>query len=101
MVIKIANNTSITREGLDMIFKHTILLKEALCGLSFDLPHLNGKTYKINNDLGSVIRPGYKKIIPELGFVREEGVGSLVIEFNVKFPEKLNKESIEKLKDIL
>ena len=101
LFIKIVNNTSMSREGLDMIFKQTISLKEALCGLSFDLPHLNGKTYKINNDLGSVIRPGYKKIISDLGFVREESIGSLIIEFDVKFPEKMDKDSIQKLKEIL
>ena len=99
--IKIKNNSCFVREGLDLIYKQTISLKEALCGLEFDLPHLNGKTYKINNDIGSVIQPGYKKYIPNMGFIRDDVKGSLIIEFNVTFPEKISIENINNIKDIL
>ena len=99
--IKIINDTNLERDGLDLIFKQTISLKEALCGVSFDLHHLNGKTYKINNDLGSIIKPGYKKHIPKMGFIRDDSCGSLIIEFNVNFPEKISNENIKKLRDIL
>ena len=99
--IKINNSTTFVRDGLDLIYKQTISLKEALCGLEFDLPHLNGKIYKINNDIGSVIQPGYKKYIPKMGFLRDENKGSLIIEFNVSFPEKISKDNINKIKDIL
>ena len=99
--IKIDNDSRLERNGLDVIFKQKISLKEALCGVSFDLPHLNGKTYKINNDLGSVIKPGYKKYIPNMGFIRDDVCGSLIIEFQVDFPEKISTEDIKKLETIL
>ena len=101
IIIKIKNSTNLERKGLDILYKQTITLKEALCGVCFDLPHLNGKIYKINNDVGSIIQPGYKKIIPNMGFKRENDIGNLIIEFLVQFPEKINKEDINKLKDIL
>lgn len=99
--IKVTNDTPLVRSGLDLIFKKTISLKDALCGLSFDLPYINGKTYKINNDIGSIIQPGYRKVIPDMGMERENVKGSLVIEFNVEFPDKLSTETINKLKTLL
>lgn len=99
--IKVTNDTSLVRSGLDLIFKKTISLKDALCGLSFDLPYINGKTYKINNDVGSIIQPGYRKVIPDMGMERENVKGSLVIEFSVEFPDKLSTETINNLKTLL
>ena len=99
--IKVNNDTPLVRSGLDLIFKKSITLKDALCGLSFDLPYINGKTYKINNDVGSIIQPGYRKIIPNMGMERDNIKGSLVIEFAVQFPDKLSIETINKLKTLL
>ena len=99
--IKVTNDTPLVRSGLDLIFKKTITLKDALCGLAFDLPYINGKTYKINNDVGSIIQPGYRKIIPDMGMERENIKGSLIIEFTVQFPDKLSTETINKLKTLL
>ena len=99
--IKVTNDTPLVRSGLDLIFKKSISLKDALCGLSFDLPYINGKTYKINNDVGSIIQPGYRKVIPDMGMERDNVKGSLVIEFNVEFPEKISIDKINKLKELL
>ena len=99
--IKVTNDTPLVRSGLDLIFKKNISLKDALCGLSFDLPYINGKTYKINNDVGSIIQPGYRKVIPDMGMERDNVKGSLVIEFNVEFPEKISIDKINKLKELL
>ena len=99
--IKVENTTELLREGLDLIFKKSITLKDSLCGLSFDLPYINGKTYKINNDVGSIIQPGYRKVIPNMGMERNNSTGSLIIEFNVEFPEKLSIETINKLEKLI
>jgi DnaJ-class molecular chaperone len=56
--------------------------------------------YTINNSVGNIIHHGYRKIIPKMGFTREQHIGNLIIVFNVKFPEKLSDETIEKLKHI-
>ena len=95
--VKVENSTAFKRQGLDLIFDKKISLKEALCGFSFELAHLNGKTYTINNNKGSIVTPSYYKSIPNMGLTRNEHVGNLIITFNVVFPEKLSSKQIEAL----
>jgi DnaJ-class molecular chaperone len=75
-------------------------VKEALCGFSFELKYITGKTYTITNNSGNIISHGYRKIIPNMGFSREQHNGNLIIIFTVKFPEKLTDEVMEQLKKI-
>ena len=86
--------------GLDLVLEKTISVKEALCGFTFELKYITGKAYTINNNSGNIISHGYKKIIPNMGFSREQHTGNLIIIFNVKFPEKLSEDVMEKLKNI-
>lgn len=67
LFIKIENNTEFRRNGLDLIYEKTISLKEALCGFSFELKYVNGKTYTIHNNGGNIIVPDYNKVIPNMG----------------------------------
>ena len=99
--IKIINNTELQREGLNLIYNKVISLKESLCGFSFDLPYLGGKTFKINNQGGTVIANGHKKVVPGLGLSRDEHKGNLIIHFTVTYPERLSPEQIEQLEKIL
>ena len=101
LFIKIINNTDFKRNGIDLIIERKISLKEALCGFSFVLKYINGKTYTINNNPGSIVTPSYFKSIPNMGLTRENHTGNLIITFEVVFPEVLNMEQINKLKDIL
>ena len=102
IVIVIENNTPFQREGMDLTYKKSITLKEALCGFSFEFQHLNEKNLCINNTVNhSVIKPGYKKVIPNLGFARDGQIGNLVIEFAVVFPDQLSKDQIAELNNIL
>lgn len=89
------------RDGLDIIYKKNISLKEALCGFSFNLSFINGKIYTINNNSGNIIYPGYLKELPNMGFTRGNNTGKLIIKFSISFPEKIDKDNIEKLKDLL
>lgn len=98
--IKIVNDTEFKRSGLDLLLEKTITVKEALCGFSFELKYITGKTYTITNNSGNIISHGYAKIIPNMGFSRENHTGNLIITFNVKFPEKLTDEVMEQLKKI-
>jgi DnaJ-class molecular chaperone len=100
IVVKIENNTNFQRQGLDLILQKTISIKEALCGFTFDLKYITGKNYTINNNAGNIIPNGYKKIIPNMGFSRDEHTGNLIIIFDVKFPEKLSDSTIDALKAI-
>jgi DnaJ-class molecular chaperone len=99
--IKISNDTEFKRHGLDLLLTKNLSLKESLIGFKFDIKYLNGQELGINNNGGTIINPGFEKIIPDLGFERDDQKGNLIIKFNVKFPESLTLEQINKLKDIL
>lgn len=100
LFIKIENDTELKRNGLDLIYEKTISVKEALCGFSFELKYITGKVYTINNNSGNIINNGYRKIIPNMGFTRDNHTGNLIIIFTVKFPEKLTEETMGQLKKI-
>lgn len=100
--IQVINNTEFQRSGLDIIYKKRISLMEALCGFTFELNHLNGKRMCLNNTSNpSIIKPGFKKIIPSLGLVRENATGNMIIEFDVDFPDVLTEEQMASLRTIL
>jgi DnaJ-class molecular chaperone len=100
--IKIVNRTPFKRQGLDLIFRKTISLKDALCGFTFDIPHINGKTFALNNNSNpSVVFPGFKKVIPNLGMTKESATGNLIIELDIDFPDKLSEQQITTLKEVL
>jgi len=102
IVVTVDNNTPFRREGMDLTYAKKITLKEALCGFSFEFQHLNEKNLCINNTVNqSVIKPGYKKVIPSLGFERDGHIGNLIIEFTVEFPDQLSKDQIAELNDTL
>ena len=100
--IKILPNDQFIRNGLDIIHKKNISLKEALCGFSFELKYLNNKQLNFNNlDNPAIINPNYKKIIPGLGLNKNGNIGNLIIEFEIKFPEKLTIEQMSVLSNTL
>jgi DnaJ-class molecular chaperone len=99
--VKVANHPRFERKGLDLIYIHSISLKDALCGFTFELKHLNGRCYTINNKSGNIIPPNFEKIIANMGLIREEHIGSLIIYFKVNFPETLTELQITELSKIL
>lgn len=99
--ILVQNNTAFKRCGLDLILEKNITLKEALCGFSFELKYINGKSYTLNNNKGSIVPPDYKKVYSDMGLKRGEHKGNMIINFHVEFPEKLTNEQIEQLINIL
>jgi DnaJ-class molecular chaperone len=101
IIIHVSNPTKLIRKGLDLYYLHTISLKEALCGFSFELEYLQGKSFTINNTLGNIVQPNYKKIVPQLGMKRESSIGNLIIEFQVKFPNALPQETLNTLSTLL
>jgi DnaJ-class molecular chaperone len=101
VMIKVINNTEYKRSGLDLILQKEISLKDSLCGFSFEIKYINGKSYSLNNNNGNVIQPGHQKVIAGLGLKRENHTGNLIIQFQVKFPERLTPEQIEKLNLVL
>jgi DnaJ-class molecular chaperone len=101
LFIQVVNLTAFKRSGLDLIMEKTISLKDSLCGFSFDIKYINGKSYTINNSSGNIIPANYNKMIPNMGLERNNHKGNLIIVFNVEFPEKLTPEQITGLAKIL
>jgi DnaJ-class molecular chaperone len=99
--VKIINETEFKRSGLDLILEKSISLKDALCGCSFDIKYINGKSYTLNNNPGNIIVPEFKKIVNKMGLKRGEHIGNMIIIFHVIFPSVLTSEQISKIKDIL
>ena len=105
--IQISNDTELVRDALDLIYKKTLTLKEALTGFSFDIKHISGKSYTINNSNGKIITPGYHKSIANMGMRRvlphpaSPLLGDLIIVFDVEFPTSLTDEQRDKIKDVL
>jgi DnaJ-class molecular chaperone len=101
LFIKINNTTDFKRNGLDLVIERKISLKEALCGFTFVLKHINGKSYTINNSQGSIVTPDYFKSIPNMGLTRDGHTGNLVIAFDVSFPDSLTPDQMKKLREVL
>lgn len=101
VIIQVNNDSDYIRNGLDLVFDKTISLKDALCGFSFELKYLNGKTYTITNNEGSIVVPDYTKMIHNMGLQRGDARGHLLIRFHIKFPTHLDEGTIQKLKELL
>ena len=102
LVVKVVNETSFIRNGLDLVFRKTLSLKESLCGFSFEMTHLNGKKLCINNmNNPTVIKPNFTKVIQSMGMNRENSVGNMIIQFDVVFPDALSGEQIAAILAVL
>lgn len=99
--IKINNNTDFERNGIDLIYKKNITLKESLCGFSFNLKYLDGREFKINNEPGNIIPPNFRKTINKLGMKRDDDIGDLIIIFEIIYPKSLTSEQLKQLELIL
>ena len=102
VTIQLQNTTLFRRQGLDLVYKKSISLKEALCGFAFEIEHLNGKLLSLNNKKNkTIVRPNYRKIVPHLGMTRDNACGNLIIEFDIDFPESLTIEQIDGIEALL
>lgn len=109
--IKVINKTHYIRDGLDLLLSKKISLKQALLGFTFEIEHIGGKSYKLNNTNGNIIKPFYKKTIPGLGMIRDrkstngmtegEIKGSLIIAFEIEFPNNLTESQKKSIDEIL
>ena len=106
LTIQVENkNALFHRQGMDLLYRKTLTLKEALCGFSMEVPHINGKILSLNNTQATakhtIVQPNYRKTIPGLGMCRDNNVGNLIIEFSIDMPDSLTAEQILQLEQIL
>lgn len=97
--IKINNTTSFKREGINLILEKNISLKESLCGFTFNIDHLSGKSYTLRNS--KVVSPNTKTSINNMGFKRGTNIGNMEIIFNVIFPEDYTSDIKKKLEELI
>jgi DnaJ family protein B protein 4 len=98
--INIADHPVFCREGdADLVVEHRVSLKDALCGFTFELAHLNGRSYKFNCKPCSITGSMHEtKVMPGLGYT--DG-GALKIRFFIELPASLTPEQIAALSSIL
>ena len=90
------------RNGLDLIYVKDITLKESLCGVAFQITHISGMKYNVSNSGEElIITPNFKRVMPGLGLERDGHRGSLIVQFNVIFPNTLSRDKIAQIEAIL
>lgn len=101
--IQITDNVHFKRNGLDLIYENKITLKQSLCGFHIEFEHISGKNMNLNNTPPSytIIKPGYKKIIPGYGMQRENVIGNMIFVFDIEFPDTLTSDQQTELDKIL
>ena len=98
--VNIAEHPVFVREGdSDLVVEHPVSLKDALCGFTFELVHLNGRSYKFNCKSCSITGSmNETKVLPGLGY---DETGALKIRFSIVLPKSLTDEQIAAISGIL
>lgn len=82
---------------------HRLLIFQALCGVVFEVPTLDGDKLRIST-MQEIIKPNTVKRVQGYGLPHPKDTarkGDLLIAFDIKFPEKLNSSEKELLSDLL
>ncbi|NXB79847.1 DNJB1 protein, partial [Donacobius atricapilla] len=90
------------RDGSDIVYPARISLREALCGCTVTVPTLDGRSLPMV--FQDVLKPGVRRRVPGEGLPLPrcpEQRGDLVIEFEVKFPDRIAPASRNLLEQIL
>jgi DnaJ family protein A protein 2 len=92
------------RDGDNLFMKKKINLLEALTGVEFKLLHLDGRVLHIKSGKGQTIKPNQVLEIANEGMPRYRHPfekGSLLVKFEIEFPETLPVNLVEQLATIL
>lgn len=102
LVIQQEKHDIFKRQGADLIMKKEITLFEALAGVRFTVTHLDGHKVTITSKPGEVIAHEAIKQVPDEGmpvYGHSQVRGVLIIQFEVKFPERI--ELTDAMKKVL
>ena len=101
LILKQKKHPIFTREGDDLIIQKTISLKDALCGLQFNITHLDNRVLLIKTKPYAIINNKDVYIIPNEGMKNKNHTGNLLIQFTISLPNSFTDEIINTLKNIL
>lgn len=92
LVCGVQDHERFMRKGDDLLAEQRVPLQVALCGGSFDVQHLGGRTVTARLPRGSIISPGSMKVVPGEGMPKRHNPhlrGDLALRFSVDFPESI------------
>jgi len=94
------------REGHDLYIDKKIQLADALCGFSFLITHLDGRSILVKSNPGDIIKPNDTKCIEGEGMPHYKNPfekGRLFVRFEVEFPASgfMTPEKIKGIKSFL
>lgn len=100
-VVNQAPHPRFQRNGDDLHYKMNTPLMHALTGFNVEIQTLNGR--KISVAISDVVNPTYTKRVKGEGMpkVGGDGVGDLVLEFNVVYPRSLDEEQKSQIRQAL
>ncbi|XP_063787796.1 dnaJ homolog subfamily B member 1 [Pseudophryne corroboree] len=101
-VLKDKPHSVFKRDSSNLVYTAKINLREALCGCSINVPTLDGRT--IQQVIKDIINPGTKRRISGEGLPFPKSPdqrGDLIVEFDIRFPERLSAASRETLGRVL
>jgi len=103
VVLQAKPHKEFERHGNDLITKRTITLAEALCGLSMNITHLDGRTFLFTTEPGKVIKHSSTSPVSGEGMPIQGSKerGNLYVYFDVSFPKSLSKDACKKLEGLL
>ncbi|XP_033826042.1 dnaJ homolog subfamily B member 1b [Periophthalmus magnuspinnatus] len=90
------------RDGSDIIYTAKVSLRDALCGCTVSAPTLDGRTIPVTST--DIVHPGMKRRINGEGLPypkRPERRGDLIVEYEVKFPERLSQGARDTIAQVL
>lgn len=104
LIIRLLENDTFKLKGkkssYDLIMEKNILLSEALCGLEFNLTHMDDRCimFKYNG----IIKPNQEYLVKNEGMAYNDKMkGDLYINFNIVYPDSLDEERKKYLKKLL
>ncbi|XP_072240563.1 dnaJ homolog subfamily B member 1b [Leuresthes tenuis] len=101
-VLKDKPHSVFKRDGSDIIYTAKILLRDALCGCTVNAPTLEGKTVTVSST--DIVHPGMKRRVSGEGLPypkRPDRRGDLIVEYEVKFPDRLSQNARETIAGVL
>ncbi|XP_070684235.1 dnaJ homolog subfamily B member 1b [Pempheris klunzingeri] len=101
-VLKDKPHSTFKRDGSDIIYTAKISLRDALCGCTVNVPTLEGRAVTVSTT--DIVQPGMKRRISGEGMPypkRPDRRGDLIVEYEVKFPERLSQSARDTIAQIL